>query len=202
MLTIKITYISVTRFRKWVDMWHAVILHGNSKQYEEKEVNIILWKRLWVLFQIWTLEKGSRRKCLWFFLLHFHVWGGKILVGWGKAGKYQVIPEDTAKMILGSCRGQGTQHLDKEKGWDHWEINLFLCFAGSWRPQMRLWVAEQTASSTLSPRNWMNNHSKKMSAEGNWCTASVCPWEKHLPGWLAQFGRGSNNTEAVLAVST
>lgn len=46
----------------------------------------------------------------------------------------------------------------------------------------------------------MNKYTKKMSAEGNWYTASVGPWEKHLPGWPAQFGKGSNNTEAVLGV--
>lgn len=86
-----------------------------------------------------------------------------------------------SKAYLGSFRAQGSQQLGEDKSWDPWEMHLFLCFAGSWRPQMRSWVAGQTASSTLNPRNWMNKYTKKMSAEGNRCTTSVGPGEKHLP---------------------
>lgn len=71
-------------------------------------------------------------------------------------------------------------------------MHLFLCFAGSWRPQTRSWVAGQTAWSTLNPKNWMNKYTKKMSAEGIRCTTSVGPGEKHLPA--GQHGLGGEAT--------
>lgn len=36
-----------------------------------------------------------------------------------------------SKDDFGSCRAQGPQCLDEGKSRDHWEIRLFLCFAGS-----------------------------------------------------------------------
>lgn len=59
-------------------MWHTVILHGNSKQYEEEEVNIMPWKRLWDLVKIWTFKKVEQEEMLViFFLILLHVWRRK-----------------------------------------------------------------------------------------------------------------------------
>lgn len=70
-------------------MWHTVILHGNSKQYEEEEVNIMPWKRLWDLVKIWTFKKVEQEEMLVIFFFKFFSMygGGKKPEGYGETGK-------------------------------------------------------------------------------------------------------------------
>lgn len=57
MLIIETFHVSVTRHHTWVYLGQAVIWHDNSKQYEGEEINIISWRKLWGLGQIWAFKK-------------------------------------------------------------------------------------------------------------------------------------------------